>query len=105
MINERNPIVLRRDPDVTDPAVALIQNMADRIFDLVAAVNVMDDGDLAAWHPSPPMPHLQAVLSATLLPEAHGQAYLFQFSGAPCGHREQSMPVRLVWISRANLHP
>ena len=39
---------------MTDPAIALIQNMANRIFDLVAAVNVMDDGDLAAGTPVRP---------------------------------------------------
>ena len=69
---------------MTDPAIALIQNLADRILDLIAALNVMDDCELAALAPVGP-PNIFHHLSRRASRQRRaGQRTSFNFQVSPC---------------------
>src|SRR5208282_3198410 len=54
MVDESDFVGLRRKTDVTDPAVALIQDVAQRILNLITSVGAVDNGQLTIRPPVGP---------------------------------------------------
>src|SRR6267154_1618279 len=51
MVHERNLVGLRRKTDVADPAVAFIERVANRVFNSITSLNVVNDGKFAIYIP------------------------------------------------------
>src|ERR1700678_298267 len=59
MVYESDLVALRRDTDVTDPGIALIQDVTKRILNPVTSVGIVDDSQFTGWSPIRPADIIQ----------------------------------------------
>src|SRR5580658_2264555 len=54
MIHKRNLIAARRDAEMADPPLALIERMTNRIFNSIAVLDMVDYRQFTVWAPISP---------------------------------------------------
>ncbi len=96
MIHECDLVALRREANVADPSAALIEHLADRVFQTAVAVDVMHDRQSASGDPSLPSARPPATPAEILRPKAREPAFRRPFPVVRYACRAARPPVR--WL-------